>query len=44
MVPITALLPWVRTSIEVALSPDNGRVVRPKYRKARPYLIIERSS
>jgi hypothetical protein len=32
--PVMALRRWVRTDIEAALSPDNRREMRPKYRKA----------
>jgi hypothetical protein len=41
---ITALMRWVRADIAAALSPKDSREMRPKYPKARPYLIAERSS
>jgi len=42
--PVIAPRRWVRTDLETALSPDNSREMRSKYRKARSYLIVERSS
>jgi hypothetical protein len=32
----------VGTDVEAALSPDNSRKMSPKYREARPSLIIEK--
>ena len=42
--PVIGPRRWVHTDLEAALSPDNSREMRSKYRKARSYLIVERLS
>jgi hypothetical protein len=44
MRPVTAVMGRVRVEIKAVLSADNSREMRPKYWKARPYLIVERLS
>jgi len=40
--PLGALMRWVRTDIQAALSPDHVWETRSKYRRVQAYPIVER--